>query len=354
MRVVQLNPFHFPYMGGIEHRVHEVCHRLADRHEMIVLTAQLPGTAAEEEMDGYRVVRLPSRFINFYNPPYVSTKGVLEALENLRPDVVDFHYRWAPSYTQAMRRYRGRWVFTFHNTYGEGNGPMRAMSILNDASFCRYIRDRHVICITQFVKRDLISRGFKEELLDVIPPGIDTVQKEGGEEDYLLYLGRLVPTKGLEHLIKAMHEVDGRLIIAGDGPSRARLEKAVRSDGVSDRIEILGRVDEETKVRLLANCKVFVMPSLFESYGLAAAEAMSYSKPVVASQVGGLPEVVGDGGILVPPRDPAALARALNSLLSDDDRRKELGARAAEHIKGYSWANVARDNEALYRKVIGE
>jgi hypothetical protein len=60
---------------------------------MIVLTGQLPGTPADEVMDGYRVLRLPSRFINIYNPPFVSTKGILDALNELEPDVVDFHYR---------------------------------------------------------------------------------------------------------------------------------------------------------------------------------------------------------------------------------------------------------------------
>lgn len=354
MRIVHLNPYHFPYMGGIEHRVHEVCRRLSPKHEMIVLTGQLPGTSADEVMDGYRVLRLPSRFINIYNPPFVSTKGVLDALNELEPDVVDFHYRWAPSYTSAMRKYEGKWVFTFHNTYGEGNGPMRAMSIANDALFCRHIRSQPIICITQFVKRDLMARGFREELLEVIPPGIDTVQKHGGEEDYLLFLGRLVPTKGLEYLVKAMTAVDGNLIIAGDGPSRAKLEKLVKSQRVEGKVKLVGRVDEEEKVKLLSNCKAFVMPSLFESYGLAAAEAMSYGKPVVASSVGGLPEVVGEGGVLVPPKDPAALAQALVRMLKDPGMRKDLGSRAAEHIKMYSWANVARDNEALYRRIVEE
>lgn len=107
MRVVLLNPFHYPYMGGIEHRLHEVSCRLASKHEMIVLTSQLPGTPEEEERDGYRIVRLPSKFTDIYNPPFVTTPGVLEALEGLDPDVVDFHYRWAPSYNKAIKRYRG-------------------------------------------------------------------------------------------------------------------------------------------------------------------------------------------------------------------------------------------------------
>jgi glycosyltransferase involved in cell wall biosynthesis len=351
MRVVQLNPYHYPYMGGIEHRIHEVSKRLSSKHEMIVLTGRLPGTEAEEETDGYRVIRLPSRLVNIYNPPFISTPGVLEALERLEPDVVDFHYRWAPSYTKAIKRYGGKWTFTFHNTYGEGHGLNRAVSLINDAMFCRRIRGQRIICITEFIKGDLVKRGFSPDLLEVIPPGINLEAGEGTKGDHVLFIGRLVGTKGIPYLIRAMEEVDGKLIIVGEGPERRRLEAVARRTGVADRVEFTGRVSEDEKVRLLSSCKVFAMPSLFESYGLAVAEAMSWGKPVVASSVGGLPEVVGDGGILCPPRDPRAIAAGLNHLLKDEMARREYAFKARKHIQRFSWTNVARDIEATYRRV---
>jgi glycosyltransferase involved in cell wall biosynthesis len=354
MRIVQLNPYHYPYMGGIEYRLHEVSRRLSARHEMIVLTSQLKGTPSEEERDGYRIVRLPSKFRGNYNPPYVSTPGVLEALEKLEPDVVDFHYRWAPSYTKAMRRYRGRWAFTFHNTFGEGEGLGRLVSQVNDSLFCRHIRDRRVVCITEFIKADLIRRRFKPELLDVVPPGVDLEHGEGREGDHLLFVGRLVGTKGLPYLIRAMKSVDGKLVIVGDGPEKERLENLVRSSDVASKVELTGWVSPERKAELLSSCRAFVMPSLFESYGMAAAEAMTWGKPVVASRVGGLPEVVGDGGILVPPRDSAALTEALNALLCDDGLRRSRAAAARKHVQRYSWPRVLEDLEATYRRVADE
>jgi glycosyltransferase involved in cell wall biosynthesis len=123
---------------------------------------------------------------------------------------------------------------------------------------------------------------------------------------------------------------------------------------VSDRVEFTGRVSEERKLELLSRCKVFVMPSLFESYGLAVAEAMAWGKPVVASRVGGLPEVVGNAGIMVPPKDSTALASSLNKLLSDDDDRRVRGKRGREHIRRYSWDRVVDDLEIVYRKVAEE
>ena len=114
------------------------------------------------------VVRLPSRFIGRYNPPYVTTPGVLDALNSLDADIVDFHYRWAPSYSRAMRRYEGNWMFTFHNTYGEGEGIGRALSLINDMLFSNMIRDRRTVCVSEFVRNDLLARGFRRELTDVV------------------------------------------------------------------------------------------------------------------------------------------------------------------------------------------
>lgn len=354
MRIVQLNPYHYPYRGGIEHRIHETGKRLARRHEVIVLTSRLEGTEEVEEIDGYTVRRLPSKFMKLYNPPFVSTPGVLEALNELKPDLVDFHYRWAPSYTKAMCRYDGRWVFTFHNTYGEGQGITKLASVINDRRFCRHIRDRRVVCVTDFIKRDLMSRGFREDLLDVAPLGADLADRHGPDEGFVLFTGRLVGTKGLPHLIRAMEQVDGRLVIMGSGPDRDKLEALSRKLGLTGKIEFIGHVDEGTKTKFMSSCSVFAMPSLYESFGLAVAEAMSWGKPVVASRVGGLPEVVGDGGILIPPKDPGALAGALSSLLSDDGKRRELGAKARTHIRKFDWDVIAQDLEKVYLKAARE
>ncbi len=354
MRIVQLNPYHYPYMGGIEHRLHEVARRLSPRHEVIVLTSRLPGTKEEEVIDNYMVRRLPSTYINLYNPPYVQTTGILDTLRDLDPDLVDFHYRWAPTYTKAMRRYEGRWVFTFHNTFGEGSGPLRALSIINDAIFCRWIRDRRVICVTRFIKDDLRSRGFRDNLLEVVPTGVEVARTVPSEGDFVLYIGRLVGTKGLRYLLEAMKWVDSRLIICGSGPEMGRLEDLAYRLKMGGKVKFTGQVDEATKESLMSSCKLLVMPSLYESLGLASVEAMAYGKPVVASAVGGLPEVVGEGGITVPPRDPRLLAQAINRLLNDDALRAEKGRRARNQAQRYSWESIIKELERIYLRAANE
>lgn len=353
MRIVQLNAFHYPYMGGIEHRIHHISRRLARQHEVIVLTGRMPGTKPEEVIDGYRVLRLESWYINIYNPPFVSTEGILGMLNELKPDIVDFHYRWAPSYTRDVMRYKGKVVHTAHNTFGEGEGVMRYLSVYNDRRF----RDRcgnfsRIICVSDFIRDNYAANGYPVEKLVTVPNGVEMPDISREEGDFALSLGRIVRTKGLDYLIEAMREVDVSLMICGAGPDRKRLDKLVRRKGLEAKVKFLGRVSEEKKAEMFASCKMFVMPSTFEAYGIAAAEAMSYGKPVVVSEVGGLPEVVADCGLLVPPKDAEALAGAMRRLLADKGLREELGRKARQRAELYSWDHSAEQAEAVYRQVI--
>jgi glycosyltransferase involved in cell wall biosynthesis len=353
VRIVQLNPFHYPYRGGIEHRIHNLSRRLASKHEVIVLTGRLPDTAPYEEIDGYQVHRLDSKLWGRYNPPYIKTPGVLEALMELEADVVDFHYRWAPSYTRAIKAYDGPKIFTFHNGWGEGEGMVGLMSEINDWRFSKVLRgfDR-VVCVSEFVKDDLVVRGFDESCLMAAPNGVDIpTSRYVDEEDHILFVGRLVGTKGLPYLLKAMASVETKLLICGSGPELPKLRKLSERYGLDGKVEFLGRVSEEEKERLMRSCKLFVLPSTWESYGIAAAEAMSYGRPVIASRVGGLPEVIGNSGILTPPRNPKALADAINALLHEDAMRERLGKRARELAETYSWDLIAKQMEGIYSSV---
>ena len=353
MRIVHVNPYHYPYMGGIEHRIHNLCKRLAAKHEVTVVTSRLPGTEEREIISGYEVRRLPSRFIDIYNPPYVSTKGILATLQSIRPDIVDFHYRWSPSYTRDVVRYDGAKVHTSHNVFGEGVGLVRYLSYLNDMNFRRKVGHfDQVVCISEFIKRELLRRGYDETKMTVIPNGVEMPDLLREEGDYVLSLGRLVRTKGLRDLIKAMPEVNGKLLVAGAGPERKELERLRTRLRLEDKVQFLGKVSEERKAELFAACKFFVMPSTQEAYGIAAAEAMSFGKTLVCTNVGGLPEVVQDCGLLIPPDAPNEIALAMNRLLDDARLRSLLGQKAKERARLYTWERLVNQTEEVYELVL--
>lgn len=177
---------------------------------------------------------------------------------------------------------------------------------------------------------------------------------------YILGIGRVVPQKGFDLLIDAYAQISRRapdvpdLVIAGDGPERERLQAQVDSLGLAKRIHLIGRADRPRAVSLFQGCRLFVLPSRHEPQGIVSLEAMACGKPVIAARVGGVPEIVTDGetGLLFPGGDAAALADALESLLSDPRRAEALGragrTRAETH---FTWGRIADQYFEIYRRV---
>ena len=161
-------------------------------------------------------------------------------------------------------------------------------------------------------------------------------------------VAHLIPHKGVDHLVRAvaLSQVRPSLTVVGDGPQLEALRALARELGVSDRINFAGLRDDVNA--LLSGCDVFVHPAVWEeAFGLTIAEAMAAGRAVVASRTGGIPELVEDGvsGLLVPPADPAALAKALDLLGSRPDLRRKLGASARERAKQrFSLEQCAREH----------
>ncbi len=356
MKIVDVNPFFMPYNGGIENRMYDTSRLLAAKgHEVTVVTGRLSDDSPEEEtVDGFRIIRLKSRQIRLYNPPFISSTGISEALNSIDPDIVNFNYRWAPSYTKALHRYDGKKVFTYHNMWGEGTGVVAKFSEYNDNRFAKTMEAfDHIIAVSDFVRKDLIRRGYSENYITTVPSCLrgDVVPGEG-KGDFALSLGRLVKTKGLNYLIEAMRDTPHRLVLCGKGPEEHRLRKLIAKYGLEDRVEMKGYVSEEEKNRLMGDCRFFVMPSLHESLGLAAEELMAHGRPIICSDADGLPDTVGDCGYVVPAGDSVALAHAMNNLFADDGKCSRLAAEAVKRAKYFDWDVHLRGIEEVYQKVI--
>ena len=356
MKIVDVNPFFMPYNGGIENRMYDSSRLLAAKgHDVTVVTGRLSDDSPEEEIvDGFRIIRLKSRQIRLYNPPFISSSGISEALNSIDPDIVNFNYRWAPSYTKALHRYDGKKVFTYHNMWGEGTGIVARFSEYNDNRFVETLETfDHIIAVSDFVRNDLIRRGYSENYITTVPSCLrgDVVPGEG-KGDFALSLGRLVKTKGLNYLIEAMRDTPHKLVLCGKGPEERRLRKLIAKYNLEDRVEMKGYVSEEEKNRLMGDCRFFVMPSIHESLGLAAEELMAHGRPIICSDADGLPDTVGDGGYVVPAGNSTALAHAMNDLFADDEKCDRLAAEAVKRAKYFDWDIHLQGIEDVYLKVI--
>ncbi len=230
-----------------------------------------------------------------------------------------------------------------------------------------------VVCLTEAERQDHLRLGVgRPDQLHVVHSGVDLARfhnppadphrkrRELGLPEGVPVVGcvaRLVPVKGVQHLLEAVplirRSVPGTVVVfVGDGELRPQLEARARELGVEGAVRFLGlRRDVH---ELLPLFDVAVLPSLNEGMGKAAVEAMAAGKPVVASAVSGLQDVVrhGQTGILVPPADPEALARATVALLQDPERARGMGEAARRAAEAYGVEAMVAEIEALYARLL--
>lgn len=234
-------------------------------------------------------------------------------------------------------------------------------------------RARRIVAVSESTATDL-RRLFPDsgERIRVVPNGVDPAfrpapadridsfrQSRDLPDGYILYAGTLEPRKNVALLLDAWeglrskHEGTLPLVLAGPygWKSRSLARRLERLGGAS--LRVLGHVPREQLIRWMQAARAFVYPSLYEGFGLPAAEAMACGVPVIATDAGSLPEVVGDAGLLVSPEDPRALGRAIRRVLEDPALSRDLARRGRERAGRFRWERSAARLEELFLSVLG-
>jgi len=230
----------------------------------------------------------------------------------------------------------------------------------------------HIIADSQATQRDLVERGYAaSDKITVIYPGYDQAFAPVRAKDHLarirkryelpnvyaLYVGTLQPRKNLQTLLGALAELSQQqrsvhLAIAGKkGWLYESLFARVRQLGLEEQVYFLGYVPQQDLPALISGARVFVLPSLYEGFGLPVLEAMACGTPVICSDVSSLPEVAGDAAILVSPHGTDQLAQALRRVLDDDGLRDELALRGLRRAKQFSWQRSAQQTLQILEAV---
>jgi glycosyltransferase involved in cell wall biosynthesis len=208
----------------------------------------------------------------------------------------------------------------------------------------------------------------KAKKINIIPYGIDLKvfspnrRLRGDKELTIGAIRHLKSVHGLDYLLRAMPMVSAqhpgtRLLLVGDGPQRSYLEGLAQSLGISDQVQFGGNVPHQKVPSYLESIDIFVMPSISEGLGVAAIEASAMGIPVVASNVGGVPDAVIDGetGFLVPPKDSAAIATAIIELVEKPKLRLRMGQAGRKFVaENYEWDENAARMEKLYYSIVQE
>jgi glycosyltransferase involved in cell wall biosynthesis len=230
-------------------------------------------------------------------------------------------------------------------------------------------RSSAIVALSENTKRDMLEfYNVDSTAVHVVSAGYDQsryrtgIPPEGIQEKYrlrayLLYVGNLLPHKNLHNLLKAFSLIAPQfphtLVIAGKKDPRyhPKLEAEARALGVLDRVSWLDYVPAAELPALYAGAEVFVLPSLYEGFGLPILEAMACGTPVVASHAGSIPEVAGSAAALIDPYDIPAMAETLATVLMDQRRRDSMRCRGLKQVQRFTWGKTAQEVLALLHRV---
>jgi len=313
----------------------------------------------------YRTVAVPMVFRP--DDPHRCLYGTLSfAMLAARPDII--HVEEEPDSLAALQAAAARRVLAPRaklvlNTWQNVDRPKRRevwwvlRNTLRQADA--------VLCANRQAELLLGRFGYRGETRVLAPQGVDLevfyprrrAAHLDDEPFIVAYVGRLAPEKGVDLLIDALAamEAPSRLVLIGGGPCRPSLEAQVRRCGLEDRVQFAGAMSPMELAEYLRQSHVLAMPSRStpvwqEQFGRALVEAMACSLPVVGSDSGAIPEVVGDAGLIFPEGDAAALAACLDRLAASPDLRTDLGERGRLRVgRMYSQERVAARTAAFYR-----
>jgi glycosyltransferase involved in cell wall biosynthesis len=361
--ILHVGKFYPPHPGGVETHLRELATRQARFANVRVIVSNSRRRTETSKLEGVSVTRV-SRLTSIASMPICP--GLQSAIRSCPADLVHIH---TPNPGAALAFLRSEHPAKLVVTHHADTVGRKFLRQLSDPVVIRMMERANRILVTSHRYLDSSSElaAFHEKC-SVVPLGIDprtaaspdpdAVEKLRRQfsEGFILAVGRLVPYKGFDVLIRAMRRIDKKLLLIGTGPLQAQLINLAATEGVKDKVVMLGHV-RDTRPYFSA-ATVFVLPSVTraEAFGIVQLEAMAAGVPVVNTNIdSGVPEVCvhGETGITVPPGDPAALSEAIQMLLDQRDLRERLAQAAKARVRAeYSADLMCSRTMRIYDEIL--
>ncbi len=365
MKIIQVSPRFYPYIGGIETHVLEISKRLAEKHDVYVFTTDPSGRLPREEsIKGIKIKRFRSFAPNeafFFSPEIYST------LRKEHADILHIHSNQSLSSLAAFMGMKKtnikKYIFTPHYC-PRGTTPLRRVlrTIYDRIQSGIFFGADRIICVSDY-EMELLTKELKipREKLVGIPNGIDIkkfrdIPKVKKEHNFqILFVGRLEKYKrpqwvlhALKGLINKFPDKDIHFVVVGKGPYKKDLLSLRKNLGLENYVTFKEGLPYDELLKEFSKCDVFVFPSAWEIFGIVVLEALALNKPIIISSDGGaLPELFGEyGSVISSIKD---LERSLIALIRNSNQ-----AKTDFDIKQYTWDSVASEILKLYKKVLLE
>lgn len=365
MKVLHLYKDYYPVVGGIENHIRILAEGVARRgvDVTVLVTSQTKETEVYN-MNGVEVVKA-GRVTTLSSTPL--SFGFLSWLRRLRADITHLHfpYPWGEIAHLTLGR-SPRTIITYHSDIVRQRKLLRVYRPFLERVMAQ--ADRVIATSPRYLQTSSHLRKVADKCV-VIPLGLDLEalsryrREEVGrirdeyEPPLLLFVGVLRYYKGLEYLIRAMRDVNARLLVVGSGPMAEEWQTLAVELGLQDKVFFLGRVEDEELPIYYQACDLFVLPASHrsEAFGTVQVEAMACGKAVISTELGtgtSYVNVNGETGLVVPPRDVAALTTAINRLLSDKRLRIGMGEKGRKRaLREFSHEIMIDRVVALYQSL---
>ncbi len=373
-------------VGGIARVVHDLSKRLIkDGHEVTVVTYKDGDTPAYENDKGVEVYRVenymihPNNFIDWIMQ--LNFNLIAKATEIIQKegkfDVIHAHDWLVANAAKALKNaFDIPIVATIHATEAGRNSGIHddTQRYINDTEWLLTYEATEVIVNSNYMKNHVQGLfGLPFDKINVIPNGINLTNFNGVDRDYdfrrqyamdnekiILYVGRLVYEKGVQHLISAMPKIlenyhDAKLIIAGKGGMLDELKGQAEAMGLSNKVYFTGYLNSKQVQKMYKCADVAVFPSTYEPFGIVALEAMLAGVPTVVSDIGGLNEIVDHGinGMKSYTGNSNSIADSVISLLYDKQLAANISKKAKQKVKEeFNWNKIAQDTHYIYEQAI--
>lgn len=357
-----------PCWGGVGKHVQNLCRRLQPYVNLRLVTATYGRPVEQFEINNLARLRVRSfplllaQYLSGLRLERLNQMGLIHIHvphaflpRDAKRIVSTSHVVWA-EYSEALRYQRPISIFDIQLA-GMNQQLIKTEKKLASVSDA-------VIAVSKSVKDELVARyNLAPERVHVIHNGVDIGQFQPSHErrNTFLYIGRQTAHKGLPYLLQAFakfvrtHEeyelvLMGERLEGGVDPSLIQLSQEL---GVGDKVKFTGRLPDSKAWRILGRARCLVLPSLVEGFPMTVLEAMASETPLIATNVGGIPEVVQNdrNGLLVPPADPNALVKSMERIAADARLRLRLVEAGKRTCRGFSWEKVARKTLEVYSQV---
>mgnify|MGYP001180145557 FL=1 len=371
MHILQVTPYFFPHFGGVESHVLGLSENLIKMgHDVEVVTSRYSRMPETETLNGIRITRLP-QWINMYNTPIVTS--IRQFVRRTHADIIHIHS--PPPFTERFAakgaKEAGKPFVVTHHCDLELKGVFGNTAVNFYQNFLgKYPLEEADRVISTTESYATTSRTLWDTDVTVIPNAVDikrfNLENKGelirdkysiGNDPLALFVGRLVPHKGIGILIRSLtYTPNGKLMIVGDGPYKKWLMNLVKKLDLNERVIFVGPVDDYWLPSYYSATDVVVLPSTsrLEAFGIVGLEGMASGKPLILSDIPGVRDVISEKeGYIVEPLDPNAIAEALEKIWGAPEMAREMGKRGRERVEAlFSWEKVSKDVEEVFNEIL--